>query len=142
MAKKYILITVPAFDDPISGAARCNLCKSVFHLSQHVRFFNSKEEFGKLFSNFRLVLLKGTGTRIKDSRTFRALAMAFSEYTGVAYGGLPRLVCGNTIKPVSAKKSLSSFVFVGMDIVLRKVKKQLGMVRPHNYVALYEGISK
>lgn len=142
VAKKYILITVPAFDNPISGAARCDACKSVFHLSQHVRFFNNKAEFEKMFFNFRLVLFKPTGTRIKGSPTLRALAMAFSNYTGASYEGLTCLVCRNRIKPISAKKSFFSLIFVGMDMLLCRMKKLLGMTNPHNYVALYERVSK
>jgi len=136
-ADKYVIVTTPANDDPIYYAARCNVCGSQFHLSQHVRFLG-REDFPNLIPGFDLIKLIETGERIRGSRILAQLAMAGSQYNGFASAGMVCLVCRSNIKRVRISDSLWSLSIVGLDRIIITVKKALGLRVSHNYVALYE----
>lgn len=137
VARKYVVVTVPANDDPVYYAARCPVCQSRFHESQHMRSFVD-EDFAGLIPGFTLVKLIKTGRRVTGSKFLIQLAIAMSPYTGQAREGVPCLICGSLIKTVRIRQSLWSTLFMGLDYALVRLKSMLRIGVPHNFVAIYE----
>lgn len=137
VAANYVLITVPANDDPIYYAARCPVCQSRFHQAQHLRYFTA-DDFPRLIPGFRLARLLQTGRRVIGSKFLIQLAMATSPYTGLAREGVPCLVCGELVKTIRIRSSIFSLTLLSLDHAIVALKSLLHIGTAHNFVALYE----
>lgn len=137
VARRYVMITVPAHDDPVLNAVRCPVCKSRFHRAQHIRFFQPST-FTDLIPGFKLIKLVGAGKRYQGSPLLVNLAMAGSRYTGASIPGCPCLICGATVEMAPIRASLWSTFFMGLDLLLVRLKRLFGLSVPYNYIALFE----
>jgi SAM-dependent methyltransferase len=68
VARKYIIISVPNEESLFKGTARCHFCLRKYHISGHVRVFDSNK-LCDLFDGTQFVIqeIKGVGNRSRHS---------------------------------------------------------------------------